>query len=66
MMPKETKITGKIKQKFKNAEINLWFFPERYKIKLNINPKTEEKNVAVVAWKKVKNIVFEYFKKLKI
>ena len=52
-------MTGKIKQKFKKAEINLWFFPERYKIKLNINPKTEEKNVAVVAWKKVKNIAFE-------
>ena len=52
-------MTGKIKQKFKKAEINLWFFPERYKIKPKINPKMEEKNVAVEAWKKVKNIAFE-------
>ncbi len=58
-MPKETKITGKIKQKFKKAEINLWFFPERYKIKLKINPKNEEKKVAIIAWKKVKKIAFE-------
>ena len=65
-MPKETKITGKIKQKFKKAEISLWFLPERYKIKLKINPKIEEKKVAITAWKKVKNIAFEKFKILKI
>ena len=65
-MPKETKITGKIKQKFNKAEISLWFFPERYKIKLKINPKIEEKKVAIIAWKKVKNIAFEKFKILKI
>ncbi len=48
-MPKETKITGKIKQKFKKAEISLSFFPDRYKIKLKMNPKIEEKKVAITA-----------------